>query len=353
VSERPRRTFTSDNVTAAAPEMLEALAAANTGPVPSYGADPYTERLTSRAREVFECELAIVPVTTGTAANALALATLVPPYGGIYCHETAHVMTDECGAPEFYSGGAKLLGLPGEGGKIAAEQVAEAVAFARAMGVHHVQPAAVTLSQATEWGTVYRLGELDALCATAHRHGLPVHMDGARFANALACLGCSPAEATWKRGVDALSLGATKNGALAAEAVVLFDPALAPALELRRKRGGHLWSKMRYLSAQLLAYLDADLWLRHARHANALATRLASGLATLGGSLVAPVDANEVFVTLPAALIAGLRADGYDFYDWPAPRGHAGPVIRLVTAYDMSPADIEALLAAARARAAG
>jgi len=352
VSERLRQTFISDNVTVAAPEMLAAVAAANDGPAASYGADPYTERLAARAREVFECELAIVPVTTGTAANALSLATLVPPYGGIYCHETAHVMTDECGAVEFYSGGAKLLGLPGEGGKIAPGQIDAAVAYARAMGVHHVRPAAVTLSQATEWGTVYRLGELDALCATAHQHGLPVHMDGARFANALACLGCSPAEATWKRGVDVLSLGATKNGALAAEAVVLFDPALAPALELRRKRGGHLWSKMRFLSAQLLAYFAGDLWLRHARHSNALATRLATGLAALGGQLMAAVDANEVFVTLPEALIAGLRADGYEFYDWPAPHGRAGSAIRLVTAYDMSPADIDALLAAARARAA-
>ena len=347
MSQQPRRNFTSDNVTGAAPEMLAALAAANDGQAPGYGNDALSKRLTERAREVFECELAILPVTTGTASNALALSLLAPPYGAIYCHETAHVMTDECGAPEFYSGGAKLLGLTGSGGKLVPGDIAASMALISTMGVHHVQPSAVTLSQATEWGTVYSLDELDALAATARAHKLAVHMDGARFANALVHLDCSPAEATWKRGVEVLSLGATKNGALAAEAVILFNPKLESELGFRRKRAGHLWSKMRFQSAQLLAYFEADLWIRHARTANTLATRLAAGLVAAGGRLVAKVDANELFVALPDAQIAALKGDGYEFYEWPAPRGETGAVIRLVTAYDMVPEDVEALIGAA------
>jgi threonine aldolase len=353
MSPSPRRNFTSDNVTGTAPEIMAAIAAANEGQAPSYGGDPYTQQLTQRAREIFECDLTILPVATGTAANALALAVLAQPYGAIYCHETAHVMTDECGAPEFYTGGTKLMGLPGPAGKITPQQIAASVAYAESMGVHHVPPCAVTLSQATEWGAVYRLDEVEALCATAHHHGLPVHMDGARFANALVHLGCSPAEATWKRGIDVLSLGATKNGALAAEAVVLFNPKLEDALAFRRKRGGHLLSKMRFFSAQLLAYLEDDLWLIHARNANTLATRLATRLTGLGGRLVAPVEANEVFIALPESVVTRLRSAGYDFYDWPPPRGEAQPIIRLVTAYDMTHDDVDALARTAGAQVNG
>ncbi len=342
-----RRNFCSDNVTGAAPEILAALAAANAGTAAGYGADPFTERLGKRVSELFERECAVLPVTTGTASNALALGLLAPPYGAVYCHETAHVMTDECGAPEFYTGGAKLLTLPGPGGKLAPASIASSMAFIATMGVHHVQPKAVTLSQSTEWGTVYSLDELEALGAVARAHGLALHMDGARFANALAHLGCSPAEATWKRGVDVLSLGATKNGALAAEAIVLFEPTRAAELAFLRKRAGHLWSKMRFLSAQLLAYFENDLWLRHARHANALARRLRDGLTGLGARLLQPVDANEVFVSLAPAAVAALRAAGFDFYDWVSPPGEAGPAIRLVTAYDMTVADVDGLIAAA------
>ncbi len=351
MSQELRRNFTSDNVTGAAPEMLAALAAANHGQAPSYGSDALTQRLEARARELFECELAILPVTTGTAANALALSLLTPPYGAVYCHATAHVMTDECGAPEFYAGGAKLLCLPGKHGRIEPGEIAASMALIATMGVHHVQPSAVTLSQATEWGTVYGLAELDALATTARAHRLAVHMDGARFANALVHLGCTPAEATWKRGVDVLSLGATKNGALAAEAVILFNPELREQLAFRRKRAGHLWSKMRFLSAQLLAYFEGGLWLRHASTANGLAARLAAGLLDCGGRFVAPVEANEIFVTLPEAVIASLRAGGYEFYDWPAPPGESGSVIRLVTAYDMTTADVDAFVGAARRHA--
>ena len=341
-----RRSFASDNVAPAAPEVMAALARVNDGSVHSYGDDPETRRLTELAQATFETPLAIYPVATGTAANALALAVLVPPYGGVYCHEAAHVNTDECGAPEFYTGGAKLLPLAGPDCKLRAGQLDAPVAHAREMGVHHVSPAAISISQATEWGTVYKPAELRALTAAAHRHGLRVHMDGARFANAVAHLGCTPAEASWQCGVDVLSLGATKNGALAAEAVIFFEPGLARDFELRRKRAGHLWSKSRYLSAQLCACLEQELWLRHGRHANALAARLAQGLRERGLQLAHPVEANEVFVAMPVELRASLRSQGFEFYDWPAPRIDERPIVRLVTAYDMTNADVDALLAA-------
>ncbi|MBS0386939.1 MAG: low specificity L-threonine aldolase [Proteobacteria bacterium] len=341
-----RRSFASDNVAPAAPEVMAALGRVNQGSVHSYGDDPETQRLTALARATFETELAIYPVATGTAANALALAVLAPPYGGIYCHAAAHVNTDECGAPEFYTGGAKLLPLASPDCKLDAHQLDAPIAHAREMGVHHVAPAAISISQATEWGTVYQPEQLRALSAAAHRHGLRVHMDGARFANAVAHLGCAPAEASWKCGVDVLSFGATKNGALAAEAVIFFDPELARDFELRRKRAGQLWSKLRYLSAQLCALLEHDLWLRHGRHANALAARLAQGLRERGLRLMHPVEANEVFVAMPVKLVAALRAQGFEFYEWPAPRVDNQPIVRLVTAYDMASADVDALLAA-------
>ncbi|MDE2219854.1 MAG: low specificity L-threonine aldolase [Gammaproteobacteria bacterium] len=341
-----RRSFASDNVAPAAPEVMAALARVNQGTVHSYGDDPETRRLTGLAQRTFEAELAIYPVATGTAANALALAVLAPPYGGIYCDAVAHVNTDECGAPEFYAGGAKLLPLTTADGRLRASQLAAPIAHAREMGVHHVAPAALSLSQATEWGTVYGLQQLRELTAAAHAHGLSVHMDGARFANAVAHLGCTPAEASWRSGVDVLSFGATKNGALAAEAVIFFRADMARDFELRRKRAGQLWSKLRYMSAQLTALLEDGLWLRHGRHANALAARLAQGLQVRGIGLVQPVEANEVFAVLPAQRIAALRAAGFEFYEWPAARPDRQPVVRLVTAYDMVAADVDALLAA-------
>jgi threonine aldolase len=347
-----RRSFASDNVAPAAAEVMDAIARINQGTVHSYGDDAETRRLTSLAQEVFECELVIHPVATGTAANALALASLVPPFGGVYCHNIAHINTDECGAPEFFSGGAKLLALTSPDGKISAQQLVAPVAHAREMGVHHVLPAAVSVSQATEWGTVYRCEELAALAAAAHGYGLRVHMDGARFANAVAHLACTPAEASWKCGVDVLSFGATKNGALAAEAVIFFQPELAREFEMRRKRAGHLWSKMRFLSAQLTACLDNELWLRHGRHANALATRLAQGLRQHGIPLLQQVEANEVFAAMPQTLIDALRAQDFEFYEWPSPAHLGSPVVRLVTAYDMSVADVDALLASIAARRA-
>jgi threonine aldolase len=342
---RDGRNFTSDNVTGVAPAIIEAILAANRGRVRSYGDDPITARLAALAATVFETELAIFPVATGTAANALALATLVPPYGSVIAYDLAHIVTDECGAPEFFSGGAKLLGLPAAHGTIRPEQLAPLLATTVAAGVHAAQPAAISLTQATECGTLYSPAAIAEIAGVAKRHGLRMHMDGARLANAIARLGCSPAEATWKAGIDVLSLGATKNGALAAEAVVFFDRDLAQGFAERRKRAGHLFSKQRFVSAQLEAYFTDGLWLANATHANRLADRLGAGLAALPGvSLTHAVEANEIFAVLPDRMIDGLVADGFAFYRWPAEGGQG---IRLVTAFDSDDEDVDAFLATA------
>jgi len=340
--------FRSDNVSGAHPAVLEALVAASHGPADPYGADAWTERLQARFSDLFERKVAVLPVATGTAANALSLALSSPPWGAVYCHDYAHVNVSECGAPEFFSAGAKLVGVPGEHGKIDAAAVERAIH--REGAVHAVQPAAVSISQASEVGTLYRRPELEALSVVAKRHRMLVHVDGARFAQALVALEASPAELTWKSGVDILSFGATKNGCLMAEAVVLFDPERATELGFRRKRAGHLLSKMRFVSAQLEAYLQGDLWLANARHARAQAARLASGLTAAGFALAALCETNQVFVELPAATAQGLRARGFDFYDWPT----LGPSARrLVTGFDTRPEDVEAFIAAARALRAG
>ena len=278
-------------------------------------------------------------MATGTAANALALATLVPSYGSVFTHEQAHIVRDECGAPEFMTGGARLQLLPGEGAKLTPATLARGIAD-HPTSVHTVQPRAVSISQATELGTVYRPHELQALSTLAHAHGLAVHMDGARFANAIAFLGCSPAEATWRSGIDVLSFGATKNGAMAAEAVVFFDPDRAADFEFRRKRAAHLFSKMRFLSVQLIAYLEDGLWLQLAARANAHAQRLADAA---GDLLLQPVEANEVFVRPGAHGIAALRAQGFAFYDWGSTdSGEA----RFVVSWDQPDGDVDALCTA-------
>ena len=336
------RWFKSDNTAPAAPELLAALAAANEGYARGYGDDAWTARAERRFCEVFERDLRVFLVGTGTSANALALATLVPPYGSVFCHEQAHIVRDECGAPEFMSGGARLQLLPGEGAKLTPAALLRGIAD-NPTAVHTVQPRAVSISQATELGTVYRPEELKALSGAAHAHGLALHMDGARFANAVAFLGCTPAEATWRSGVDVLSFGATKNGALAAEAVVFFDPARAADFELRRKRAGHLFSKMRYVGAQWVAYLEDGLWLRLAARADALARRIGE---TAGPLRLQPVEANEVFVRPGASGIAALRAQGFEFYDWgAADSGEA----RFVVSWDQREEDVDALCAALRA----
>jgi len=333
--------FASDNTTGVAPEIMDAILSANSGQAMPYGADAISQRLTARFAEIFEHEVAVFPVATGTAANSLGLASLTPAWGAIYCHEDAHIATDECGAPEFFSAGAKLIALPGAHGKLEPKTVEEKL---EGKGVvHNVQPAAISISQESEAGTLYRPEEVAALGATARRHAIALHMDGARFANAVAGLGCKPADITWRAGVDVLAFGATKNGALAAEAVIFFDKIKAGELGFRRKRAGHLFSKMRFIAAQLEAYLTDDLWLRNARHANAMAARLAAGLSALPNiRLLHPVEGNELFVELPEAAIAGLRSAGFTFYSW-----GMQPVVRLVAAFDTKIENVDAFIATA------
>jgi threonine aldolase len=338
--------FWSDNSATVAPQIMAALEEANQGVVKSYGADAISARLGELFSQVFEKEVAVLPVPTGTAANALALALLAPPFGAIFCHRESDIHLHACGAPEFYTGGAKLMPIDGPHGKLEPNPVAAAIAELPAGFVHNVQSAAISVAQATECGTVYERQELAALAALARTHELGFHIDGARFANAVTALGCHPAEITWQAGVDVLSFGATKNGAMGAEAVVCFDPALGERLGYLSKRGGHLVSKMRFLAVQLEAYLKDDLWLANARHANAMAERLARAFEYTGGIEFAhPVQANEIFVTLPEAVIAQLEAEGAGFYRWGSPEPNT---IRLVTSFNTEPEQVDAFVDAVK-----
>ena len=333
--------FFSDNTASGSPEIMAALQAANEGLAPAYGEDEWTRRLDRTLGAFFGTEVRVFVVATGTAANSLALATVAPTYGAIFAYQEAHIVVDECGAPGFFSGGAQLVLLPGEHGRIAPRTFAKALAD-HPVHVHSVQPAAISLTQATELGTVYRPAEIAQIAAAAHARGLKVHMDGARFANALAFLGCHPAETTWRAGVDVLSFGATKNGALAAEAVVFFDRQLVGDFELRRKRAGPLFSKSRYVAAQLLAYLDSGLWQRNAQRTNRLAQEI--GIAA-GPALLHPVEANEVFLGLGVQRRNALRAAGFEFYDWGVESlGEA----RFVVSWDQPDEDAPALCEALR-----
>jgi threonine aldolase len=342
--------FASDNAAGIAPEILAAIAGANDGKALSYGRDSWTRRVERKLAEIFECELSAFLVSTGTAANALALAHLAPPWGAVFCHEQAHIATDECGAPEFYGGGLKLIGLAGDGGKIAPQTLRRALDDGQWGGPHHLTPAVLSLSQTTEAGTFYRPDELRELAEIARAHGLAVHVDGARFANAVAAMHASPAQATWMAGVDALSFGATKGGALAAEAVIFFDPARGRNMPERRKRSGHLVAKHRFIAAQIEAYLADDLWLELARHANAMAQLLAAGLAAAGLQPVWPVEANEVFVALPVRIDERLRSAGAVYYPW---RTSAPPqdavLVRLVTSFATTTDEIDAFVTMVRA----
>ena len=347
--------FASDNAAAVAPEIMAALARANEGAALAYGNDAFTARIERRFADMFEREAVVYLVATGTAANALALAHLSPPWGAVLCHAEAHIATDECGAPEFFGAGLKLVGLPGAACKIAPATLARAL-DGEWGGPHHVSPSVLSLSQATEAGTSYRVEEIAALAELAHARGLLVHVDGARLANSLARMNVSPAEATWKAGVDALSFGASKGGALAAEAVVLFDPARAKGMGERRKRAGHLVAKHRFLAAQMEAYCERDRWLALARHANAMADRLAEGLAALGLAPVWPVEANEVFVLLGARTDARLRAAGAVYYPWRTqslPPGTNLPndatLVRLVTSFATKADEVDRFISLAGA----
>jgi threonine aldolase len=306
--------FASDNTAPVTSAILDALGATNAGYALGYGNDEWTSAVERKFAEIFEHDVAVFLVPTGTAANALALAHVSPPWGVVFCHAQSHIATDECGAVEFFGGGLKLVALGGTGAKIAAATLQTALAGYGGHSPHQMIPAALSITQASEAGTIYRTDEIAALAELAHARGMAVHMDGARFANALVRLNASPAQMTWRCGVDVLSLGATKGGALAAEAVVVFDPARAVYLGERRKRAGHLLSKHRFIAVQFLAYFAADHWLELARHANAKADRLAAQMAAIGLKPIWPVEANLVFVTMPRALDARLKAAGASYY---------------------------------------
>ena len=329
--------FASDNQAGMCPEALAALVAANaTGHEPSYGDDRWTVELSQRMRRLFETEAAeTFLVFNGTAANALALAALCRPFEATICHAVSHIETDEAAAPEFFTGGAKLMPADTPAAKLTPEAV-ERLAV-RYEGVHHVKARVLSLTQSTELGTLYTLDEVRALTAVARRHGLKVHMDGARFANAIATLGCRPAELAWQAGVDVLSFGATKNGLAVGEAIVFFDASLADAFAWRVKQAGQLASKMRLVAAPWCALLTDDVWLANARHANAMASRLAARLGGLGGvRIMYPVQANVVFAEIPTAAQAALRARNWRFYTFVGDTG-----CRLMCAWDTSPETVD------------
>lgn len=331
--------FFSDNAAAACPEAVAAIAAANRLDT-AYDGDAWSRRLDAAMSHLFDTEVAALWVATGTAANSLALAALCPPHGAILCHRDAHIQVDECGAPEFYTHGAKLLLGDGPGAKLTPATV-RALAGSIRDDVHQMQPAVLSITNATEYGLVYSAEETAALGDLCRERGLGFHLDGARFANAVARLGAAPADLTWRAGVDALSFGFTKNGGLSAECLVFFRPELAAATRYRRKRAGHLLSKGRYLAAQILAMLENDVWLRNARAANEAAQRLASAAGS--DRLIHAVEANELFVRVTPEEAATLRAQGFDFYDW-------GPgEARFVTSWDSDPDAVDALAAAIRA----
>ena len=336
--------FASDNCYGVAEPIMQALQDANGGAAGSYSTDALTEKLQTRFSEIFERQVTSMMVPTGTAANALAISSYCPSYGAVLCHKESHLNFDECGAAEFYTGGAKLIGLVGEGGKIRPETLDRAVSIFEVGNAHQVQPSVFSMTNATEAGRVYAVGEVAALADIAHEHDLAVHMDGARFANALVSTGATPAELTWKAGIDVMSFGATKNGAMAAEAIIFFDGEKHQETLYRRMRGGHLISKSRFIAAQFLAYLEDNLWLDLAAHANDRADQLTAGLQNLDRVRFAwPVEANEIFVNLPKTVHAAMRDAGAFYHPWPGegPAGEAAAthdeiLVRFVTSFATS-----------------
>jgi threonine aldolase len=334
----PGYQFASDNTAGICPEAWAALESANQGYAPSYGEDPWTREACSLLRALFEApDAEVFFVLNGTASNSLSLSQLVRSHHGILCHETAHVRSDECGAPAFFSGGAGLLGVSGTHARIEVDALRAALVAGR--DLHAPKPRALTLSQSTEWGTCYRPAQIAALAAVAHEHGLLVHMDGARFANALAGQAAvSASQLTWRCGVDVLSLGGTKNGLSTTEAALFFDPALAREFEYRVKQGGQLASKMRFQTCQWQAVLSNGAWLRHAAHANAMAQELAQSLSASGARITQPVEANAVFLDLEPARAAALQAAGWHFHLMP------GAGWRLMCSWATRPSEIEAFV---------
>ncbi|MBZ6077379.1 threonine aldolase family protein [Microvirga puerhi] len=343
--------FASDNVVGASLPVMQALMQANTGALAAYGADEITRRVKARFNEIFEREVSVFLAATGTAANALALSSAVPPWGLCVCHQESHVIDDECGAPEFFMHGAKLIGLPGAAAKLEAQAV-RTYLEGLPKSVKQMPPKALSISQATECGTIYRPDEIAALSAVCRDHGMSLHMDGARFVNALVSLGCTPAEMTWKQGVDILSFGATKNGCLMAEAIVVFKPELAEGLDYRSKRAGQIISKGRLIAAQLEGYFAADHWLANARHANRMAALLAEGLMRHPSVRLAwPAEANEVFPILPRRLSDALKSAGAVFMGWTEaslPKGERigsdEALIRLVASFATTESEVRQFL---------
>jgi threonine aldolase len=338
-TKRQRVKFASDNVAGACPEVLDAIIKANEGDSTPYGNDEWSTNLQNKFSEIFEKDVIVYPTASGTAANALALSAMTPVFGSIYCHKHSHINTDECGAPEFYTGGAKLVTLNGINGKFTPEELSESIGGVGI--VHHTQPSVVSITQLCETGEVYQLDEIAAISETAHKHNLKMHMDGARFANALVSLDATPAEMTWKSGIDVLSFGATKNGCIAAEAIIFFKPELVGNLPFLMKRSGHLLSKMRFVSAQLEAYISNDIWLRNAKHANLMGKKLSEGLDLNSNiKLAYPTHANEVFVKFPRNIIEHLNSKGYKMNE----EELDGKAVRLVTAWNTKESDVEQLL---------
>jgi len=331
--------FASDNVTGACPEVMDAVVDANSGIATSYGDDEWSSRLQTKLSEIFETDVEVFLAVSGTASNALALSSLAPVFGKIYCHELSHINTDECGAPELFTGGAKLIPMRSSNGRIKANELAETI---RGSGnVHVTQPSVVSITQSCETGTVYQLDEIKAISKIARKHKMSVHMDGARFANALASLDVSPAEMTWKSGVDVLTLGGTKNGCLAAEAIIFFKSDMVGNFPYLHKRSGQLLSKMRFISSQLEAYVTDDLWIRNAQHANSMAKILSEGLNAFSNiELAYPTQSNEVFVYLPRELIDYLNNAGYDINE----EELDGKAVRFVTAWNSELKDVDRLL---------
>ncbi|GAA4816540.1 L-threonine aldolase [Marinicella pacifica] len=337
------KNFRSDNEAPVHPDIMQAMVDINHGFDESYGYDHLSRQLNERFQQLFGCWCEVLPLTTGTAANGIAIALSTPAYGAVYCHPNSHINVDECGAPEFFSGGAKLISVPGEQGKIECDVLNRHLENSGHHGEHESLPSTISLTQCTESGTVYSLEELKAFKKTAKQYGLAVHMDGARFANALVTLGVDAAEATWQSGVDLLSFGATKNGAMMAEALIVFNPAYNKQIKRLRKRAGHLISKMRFVHAQLLAYLDNDLWLNLARHANQQARFFAESMRNNRHvQLLHPVEANEVFCRLPVDLINDLEQRDFKFHRWPGEKG----VIRLVFSFATRASDTRSLIEA-------
>ena len=335
--------YRSDNTGRAAPAILEALIRANHATALGYGGDEWTATLQRRFSELFETAVRVFPVATGTAANALSLASLGPSWGIVYCSEVAHINTAEANAAGFFGGGIKLATIDGEHGRISAVRLAEALAGIAPGQIHRGQPSAVSLTQATDLGAVYTLDQIGAVAEVAKARGLKLHMDGARFANALARLRCNPAEATWRTGIDIMSFGATKNGGALCDAIVVFAPDIAEVVAVQLRRAGQVWSKMRFASAQLIAYVENGLWLDMGRASNAVAARIAAGLQDIPGAhLLAPVEANEIFLELPSTTMDALEADGFQFYR------RSRSLARFVCRFDTTEAEADALLAALR-----